>query len=415
MSRYILIEDASGQAPPFAGERGVRLRAAGKLSGSQVAVSVTDLDPNDVAEARRSPRTLGLSQTMPVRLIAPKVLSDEVEMPADATATGARATWGLDAVGAPTAHAAGITGAGVTVAVLDTGLDASHPAFAHLTPSQRDFVDRNAPPNTAHDANGHGTHCAGTIFGRHPEQNIAVAPGVTDVLIGRILDAKGFGDSGWMIEALQWAQQQGANIVSMSVGFDFPGYAEQLQKDGWPAALAASNALEAYRQNLRLFDSLMGLFRSQSGMQFTPLVIAAAGNESQRDTDPRFRIAASLPSAAQDVVSVAALSQAADGFAVANFSNTLATVSAPGVGVLSARAGGGYRLQSGTSMACPHAAGVAALWWDACLQAGRDPTPAMVQRRMLVGCRFGNLGAAATDRADVGEGLVQAPTTVSSL
>lgn len=409
MAKYILIEDITGRGA--VGTQGIRLRPAGGAGDREVAVNEHDLDDRDVAEARRDPRVLAVGPDMPVRLIAPLATADDAQddEPANAVLTP---TWGLEAVNAPAAHAAGITGVGVAVAVLDTGIDSNHPAFAHLKPTLMDFVGHQSQPGIATDENGHGTHCAGTIFGTHPRQSIAVAPGVTDVLIGRVLDANGHGGSSAVFKALQWAQQQGANVVSLSLGFDFPGMAASLQKSGWPPELAASKALEAYRQNLRVFDRLMSLFKSLAEMQTAPLVIAAAGNESRRDTDARFRIAASLPSAAEDVISVAALDRAADGYAVAGFSNGMAKVSAPGVGILSARMGSqGYKTLSGTSMACPHVAGVAALWWDAMVQASQDPTPSTVAARLSASCRFENLGAGARDRADVGEGLVQAPTT----
>jgi subtilisin family serine protease len=410
MAKYILLEDVTDRGA--AGTQGIRLRPAGSASVREVALNEQDLDERDIAEARRDPRVLAMGADMPVQLIAPLEAHDDANPGGTPAPTrAATPTWGLEAVNAPAAHAAGFTGAGVCVAVIDTGIDPHHPAFAHLKPTLMDFTGDQAQAGSAPDENGHGTHCAGTIFGTHPSQTIAVAPGVTDILIGRVLDAGGHGGSAAVFKALQWAQQQGANVVSMSLGFDFPGMSAKLQKDGWPPELAASTALEAYRQNLRVFDKLMGLFKSLADMQSAPLVVAAAGNESRRDSDPRFRIAASLPSAAEDVVSVAALERAADGYAVAGFSNSMATVSGPGVSILSARMGTqGYKRLNGTSMACPHVAGVAALWWQAMVQAGLDPNPAQVARRLLTTCRLSGLGMGARDRVDIGDGLVQAPT-----
>lgn len=411
MAKYFLLEDITGQTR--SGSVGIRLRPASRGAGREIVLNEQDLDHNDVVEARKNPRVLAVTPDMPVRLIAPLSNTSEGTDTGDNPLVGISPTWGVAAVNAPAAHAAGITGAGVSVAVLDTGIDSAHPAFSGLTPTLMDFTGDEPQAGSAPDEHGHGTHCAGTIFGTHPRQTIAVAPGVTDVLIGRVLDANGSGSSTSVFKALLWAQAQGANIVSMSLGFDFPGMAAQLQNDGWPPELAASTALEAYRQNLRVFDKTMALFKSFADMGSAPLVIAAAGNESQRDSDPRFRIAASLPSAAEDVISVAALGPAADGFRIAAFSNSMAKVCAPGVGILSARGGGqGYRMLDGTSMACPHVAGVAALWWDAMLQRGAGPTPSAVASRLIASCRTTGLGAGAADRADIGDGLVQAPRSV---
>ncbi len=120
-----------------------------------------------------------------------------------------------------------------------------------------------------------------------------------------------------------------------------------------------------------------------------------------------FEIAVSPPAIAEGIISVAALGQGNHGFTVAPFSNTGANVSGPGVGVLSARVGGGLRTLSGTSMATPHVAGVAALW------AGKIKASGVLNSLQLTARLIGSAGTEALesglDPFDIGAGLVRAP------
>jgi len=290
------------------------------------------------------------------------------------------------------------------VCVLDTGLDSEHEAFAGVTLVQEDFSGSGNG-----DKQGHGTHCAGTVFGRDVAgTRIGVAPGVETALIGKVLGDDGSGDSDMIFKGIQWAVQQGAKVISMSLGFDFPGLVDRLINAGWPADLATSAALEAYRANLRMFDALMQMIRSRDAFGAGTLVAAAAGNESRRDVKPDYEIAVSLPAAAEGVVSVGALEQSPGGLKIARFSNTFPQVSGPGVQVLSAKVGGGLRSLSGTSMATPHVAGVAALWWEEILDSPLPATTAAVTAKLLANATTDQL-ASDVDVADRGMGLVRSP------
>lgn len=309
--------------------------------------------------------------------------------------------WGLQATGASTS---GFSGEGVVPAILDTGIDATHPAFAGVELEEEDFTGQGNG-----DVVGHGTHCAGTFFGRDINGlRIGVARGIKKALIGKVLDNSGSGDTQMLEYGINWALKRGANIISMSLGFDFPGMVKSWIDDGWPADLAASNALEAYRVNLRVLDAVMSLTKPRGSLHGGTLVIAAAGNESKREQHPNWRIAASLPAASDEVIAVAAVGRRGEGLVVSDFSNSAALLSGPGVDVISAKTGGGLETLSGTSMACPHVAGLASLWWEATRRGGRTPTAINVRSALISSARLGGF-AGADAEADIGQGLATAP------
>jgi subtilisin family serine protease len=353
-----------------------------------IVLSAENVPVSSIADLERDPQTIAAAPEMPIELIEPVAAGDGEE---------AGEAWGVGVVGAT---ASAYDGSGVAVAILDTGIEAGHPAFDGVPLRQEDFTGEGDG-----DGHGHGTHCAGTILGRDVGVRIGVARGVTEVFVGKVLKANGRGTAEMAYRGMAWAADRGANIISMSLTFAPMALAEKLRKEGWPPGPAISTALESYRKNLRLFDSYMEGLRARRALGREVLVIAATGNDSLRDEDPRFRVAALLPAAAEDVVSVAALGRSGGGLTVADFSNTLPTVSAPGVAVKSAWKGGGLRTISGTSMACPHVAGVAALWWQSY---GATATAELVRSQLVTGSTMTGL-APGQHRTDVGYGLVRAP------
>ncbi len=244
----------------------------------------------------------------------------------------------LEQIGAPQAWAGGADGSGVTVAVLDTGVDATHPDLAGRVAGSADFTGKG----TVIDGHGHGTHVASIVAGSGAGNDglrKGVAPGA-DLLIGKVLGDTGNGQTGWVLAGMEWAAAQGADVVSMSLTGS--------PTDGSDPLSAAVDRLTA------------------AGTLF----VIAAGNDGP---DAR---TVGTPGSADGALTVAAVDGEDE---VASFSSRgpragdgalKPDIAAPGVNIVAARAAGtsmgtpvdaSYTSASGTSMATPSVAGAAAL------------------------------------------------------
>ncbi|HEX6418637.1 MAG TPA: S8 family serine peptidase [Acidimicrobiales bacterium] len=245
----------------------------------------------------------------------------------------------LTRVGADRAWAAGFTGAGVTVAVLDTGIDAHHPDLVGKVVAEQNF----SSSEDAVDRFGHGTHVASLIAGSGGAAGGArsgVAPGAR-LISGKVVDDLGYGYESEAIAGMEWAAPQ-ADVVNMSLGYG-------LDSDGSdPISLAVDTLTD----------------------QHETLFVVAAGNSGPLSRTVEF------PGAADRALTVGAV-DSSDVLADFSSRGPLAgsyelkpEVVAPGVDIVAARAAGTamgepvgdlYTRASGTSMATPHAAGAAAL------------------------------------------------------
>jgi subtilisin family serine protease len=277
-------------------------------------------------------------------------------------------TWGLEATLVPLSQ---LTGAGIKVAVLDTGFDDKHIDFLGRLVTKKLFASQSSPD----DVHGHGTHCIGTSCGPLrpagvPRYGIAHE---AHIFAGKVLGDDGFGTDRSIIAGMEWALEQGCQVISMSLGA-ITAIGDQPNDD--------------YEQ--------IGQVCLDAGT----VVIAAAGNESGR---PRLIAPVGSPANASTIMAVAAVDRR---LRVASFScggmnsGQEVDIAAPGVDVLSSVPGGRHARFQGTSMATPHVAGVAALI------AQSDPK----FRGWALWARLPQLvrplGAPARD---VGKGLLQAP------
>lgn len=373
------------KASPF---RDLGLNVSSDIAHPDINISIEDLDNIEQEDIRRDPNTLAVAGNMPLRLIEPTRVLPNSE----------NGAWGIEAV---EAHQSPFDGTGVTIAVLDTGIDPNHPAFQGMQLIRKNYTDE-----VDDDIHGHGTHCAGTIFGRDVNGvRIGIAQGVNKAIIGKVL-GQGGGGSIELASAIQWAMNEGANIISMSLGIDFPGHVQHLIHNlGVPVEPATSFALEQYRANVNLFNQLAGLVSAQQLFGKSGIIVAAAGNESKRNS---YEIAVAPPACATGITAVGAVAKKGNLYEVANFSNTKPNIVGPGVDILSAKLGGGLTCMSGTSMATPHVAGVAALWAQKISQVRGAPDASSLQAKLIASGDLSEL-THPTHANDIGNGLVKAP------
>ena len=281
-----------------------------------------------------------------------------------------QATWGLQVTKVVNCCR---TGAGVRLAVLDTGFDLGHPDFAGRSVTSQSFIDGEE----VQDGHGHGTHCIGTATGAkcpgmRPRYGVAYE---AEIFAGKVLSNAGSGADTGILAGIEWAVQNNCAVISMSLG--------AATRPGQPFS--------------KVFERVAKRAQEQG-----TLIIAAAGNESQR---PGIVNPVGHPANCPSIMAVAAMD--VEG-AVARFSNSgmnpdggQIDIAGPGVDVhsswpLPTR----YRRISGTSMATPHVAGIAALYAEA------DPAArgAALARALTGGAQRLDLPS-----TDVGAGMVQAP------
>lgn len=278
---------------------------------------------------------------------APEVLAETI--PVGVNQIKAPAGWGAS------------QGLAIKVFILDTGIDSDHPDLVANLHEGKSFVPTES---TTEDYHGHGTHCAGTVAAAINGYGVVGVAPYAYLHPVKVLSSTGSGNWSWLIAAIDWVMaKKGPRIISMSLG-------------GVAPAAVKTICDSAYADDI--------------------LLVAAAGNSGPGDNTVLD------PARYDSVIAVSAI-DSADVIAAFSSRGPQVEIAAPGVNVLSTTRGGFYGGMSGTSMACPHVAGAAAMGW------GSHRTVNNKQVRKLLQMTAFNLGAPGRDNL-YGFGRVDAQT-----
>ncbi|HEC15299.1 MAG TPA: peptidase S8 [Sedimenticola sp.] len=310
------------QTPGAAAEHKIIKRHRGKLRRKfrRIKALSARLTDQAIAELQSDPAVAYVEEDTPITAIEPEFGGSEY-----------LEAWGVSHIGAASVHARGIKGAGVKIAILDTGIDYTHP---DLDDNYRGGINIIDPANAADPFddswNSHGTHVAGIIAAQLNGNGVVGMAPEASLYAVKTLDAGGSGYISDLIAGIEWAVANDMDIVNMSIG---------MRKDSQALAEACANAWEA-------------------GV----LLVAAAGNTGI------FGLGDVLYPALYDSVIAVGATDANNTVHYISAAGAGIEFVAPGDNIYSTAVYGGYGLLTGTSQASPHVAGVAAL----VLSAGLD-------------------------------------------
>lgn len=331
----------------------------------RLGAAVVHLDPDQVT-ALATGAANDLVSVEPERVVHAIQAGSDVS-PAVSDAGSA---WGLQTTRVTVSR---FTGRGVRVAILDTGIDVQHPDFVGRPIVSQSFV----AGASVDDSNGHGTYCAGVACGpaspaQPPRYGIA---GDADLYVGKVVGDDGSGTDGNILAGIDWSVRNGCTVVSLSVG----------------TPVAAGEPFSAIYEQV-----------AQRALAAGTIIVAAAGNDSLR---PDVIAPVDHPANCPSILAIAAIDAylrvAPFSCGGINVDGGAVDLAAPGVAVRSSWPRPSlYRTDSGTSMAAPYVAGIAALLAEA------NPS---VRGRDLLSLLTQGARALALPVRDVGAGLIQAP------
>ncbi len=232
-------------------------------------------------------------------------------------------SWGVQYIGSQPVHDQNINGTGVKIAVLDTGIDYNHPDLAGNYKGGYDFVNNDPDPwddnCLSQFKTCHGTHVSGIIAAEHNGFGVVGVAPESSIYAVKVLDGGGFGSASTILSGIEWAKDNGMNIISMSI--------------------------QSTENNTAVLDAVNAAYNSSI------LLVAAGGNT--------YGTSVSYPAVYDSVIAVTAIDQNGQRPIFSPIDQKI-EVAAPGVKINST-VQGGYGFLSGTSMAAPHVTGVAAL------------------------------------------------------
>jgi len=323
-----------GKTPLSKGIQGLTFWSSGS--------AVLEIGKDDLA--RLGKEVPEISDIFPNRTLTEPPVVEVTSLPANVTENKASA-WGVQAIGALAAWGAyGARGRGIRIGVLDTGIDPTHPDLAGKVASWAEFnnIGQIVPGSSPHDSGEHGSHVAGTLVGGNSSGRwIGVAP-EAKLAVGMVLKG-GTGTDAQILAGIEWAIEQGVEVISMSLG----------------GLRMGPDVLDTYTRTI-ISANRLGI----------PVVTAIGNDGSQTSGAPGNDYFAFTVGATNSEDRPAGFSGGRT--QIIRVSRYIADkhlplvyskpdVSAPGVAVKSSVPGGGWKTWSGTSMATPHVAGAIAL------------------------------------------------------
>jgi subtilisin family serine protease len=282
----------------------------------------------------------------------------------------AQSTWGLKATRVVNSR---YSGRGIKVAVLDTGLDLTHPDFRGRHIVSQSFISGEP----VQDRNSHGTHCIGTACGNRDvngrRYGIAYE---SSIYVGKVLSNAGSGPTTGILAGMEWAINARCEVISMSLGNTVPTSSTAYETAGRRALQAGTLIVAAAGNHRRPPFPGTGPIGTVAQPANSPSILAVGAVDNQLRLAPFSCTSGSTPGANVDIAGPGV--------------NVYSSVPMPG------RYNGGF---SGTSMATPHVAGIAALWAQANRARGWQLWQLLTSRARRL----------SIPTADVGAGLVQAP------